>query len=185
MGPILTLAVQHCKPYRFQCQLVKNRSAIRFIFRKPNRRFYYGRFVDIWFASDATRFYGGYYNIMRNTMEKCGSAGGDGFNAKSSAIGNMAYNLVIGGATNGTKSASDGATAGECQFTMYNNSINDGYRNNGVFGARSESVEIENNSRALVYNNLMVDCEFGVRIAKRPELVRKFTWPILLIMHQT
>ena len=118
---------------------------------------------------DATRFYGGYYNIMRNTMEKCGSDGGDGFNAKGSAIGNMAYNLIIGGATNGTKSASDGTTAGECQFTMYNNTyVNDGFRNSGVFGARSGSVEIENNSRALVYNNLIVDCEFGVRIAGGP-----------------
>ena len=118
---------------------------------------------------DATRFYGGTYNIMRNTMEKCGSNGGDGFNAKGSAVGNMAYNLVIGGATNGTKTASDGTTAGECQFTMYNNTyINDGFRNNGVYGARSGSVEIENNSRALVYNNLIVDCDFGVRIAGGP-----------------
>jgi len=118
---------------------------------------------------DATRFYGGTYNIMRNTMEKCGSNGGDGFNAKGSAVGNMAYNLVIGGATNGTKTASDGTTAGECQFTMYNNTyVNDGFRNNGVFGARSGSVEIENNSRALVYNNLIVDCDFGVRIAGGP-----------------
>jgi hypothetical protein len=115
---------------------------------------------------DATRFYGGTYNIMRNTMEKCGSDGGDGFNAKGSAVGNMAYNLIIGGATNGTKTASDGTTAGECQFTMYNNTyINDGFRNSGTFGARSGSVEIENNSRALVYNNLIVDCAFGVRIA--------------------
>src|SRR5882757_3960336 len=118
---------------------------------------------------DATRFYGGYYNIMRNTMEKCGSVGGDGFNAKGSSTGNMAYNLIIGGATNGTKTASDGTTAGQCQFTMYNNTyVNDGFRNNGVYGARSGSVEIENNSRALVYNNLMVDCNFGVRIAGGP-----------------
>jgi len=118
---------------------------------------------------DATRFYGGTYNIMRNTMEKCGSNGGDGFNAKGSSVGNMAYNLIIGGATNGTKTASDGTTAGECQFTMYNNTyVNDGFRNNGVFGARSGSVEIENNSRALVYNNLIVNCEFGVRIAGGP-----------------
>ncbi len=118
---------------------------------------------------DATRFYGGAYNIMRNTMEKCGSTGGDGFNAKGSSYGNMAYNLIIGGATNGTKTASDGTTAGECQFTMYNNTyVNDGFRNTGVFGARSGSVEIENNSRALVYNNLIVDCDFGVRIAGGP-----------------
>lgn len=118
---------------------------------------------------DATRFYGGTFNIMRNTMEKCGSDGGDGFNAKGSAVGNMAYNLIIGGATNGTKTASDGTTAGECQFTMYNNTyVNDGFRNNGIYGARSGSVEIENNSRALVYNNLIVDCNFGVRIAGGP-----------------
>jgi hypothetical protein len=118
---------------------------------------------------DATRFYGGFYNIMRNTMEKCGSNGGDGFNAKGSAVGNMAYNLIIGGATNGTKTASDGTTAGECQFTMYNNTyVNDGFRNNGVYGARSGSAEIENNSRALVYNNLIVNCDFGVRIAGGP-----------------
>ncbi len=138
-------------------------------FENPN-----GVFIleDSWLygsPDDATRFYGGYYNIMRNTMEKCGSNGGDGFNAKGSAVGNMAYNLIIGGATNGTKTASDGTTAGECQFTMYNNTyVNDGFRNNGVYGARSGSVEIENNSRALVYNNLIVDCDFGVRIAGGP-----------------
>jgi len=118
---------------------------------------------------DATRFYGGYINIMRNTMEKCGGTGGDGFNAKGSSVGNMAYNLIIGGATNGTKTASDGTTAGECQFAHYNNTyVNDGFRNTGVYGARSGSVEIENNSRALVYNNLIVDCNFGVRIAGGP-----------------
>jgi hypothetical protein len=138
-------------------------------FENPN-----GVFIleDSWLygsPDDATRFYGGTYNIMRNTMEKCGSNGGDGFNAKGSSHGNMAYNLVIGGATNGTKSASDGTTGAECQFTMYNNTyINDGFRNNGVYGARSGSVEIENNSRALVYNNLIVDCDFGVRIAGGP-----------------
>jgi len=138
-------------------------------FTNPN-----GVFImeDSWIygtPDDATRFYGGYYNIMRNTMEKSGSDGGDGFNAKGSAVGNMCYNLIIGGATNGTKTASDGTTAGECQFVMYNNTyVNDGFRNNGVFGARSGSVEIENNSRASVYNNLIVDCAFGVRIAGGP-----------------
>jgi hypothetical protein len=118
---------------------------------------------------DATRFYGGHLNIMRNTMEKCGGTGGDGFNAKGSAVGNMAYNIIIGSATNGTKTASDGTTAGPCQFVIYNNTyINDGFRNTGVYGARSGSIEIENNSRALAYNNLIVDCNFGLRIAGGP-----------------
>lgn len=135
-------------------------------FENPN-----GVFImeDSWMygsPDDATRFYGGHYNIMRNTMEKCGSTGGDGFNAKGSSTGNMAYNLIIGGATNGTKTASDGTTAGECQWTMYNNTyVNDGFRNDGVFGARGGSAEVENDSRALVYNNLIVNCQFGVRIA--------------------
>ncbi|MBN9384077.1 MAG: hypothetical protein J0H74_25225 [Chitinophagaceae bacterium] len=115
---------------------------------------------------DAVRFYGGKVNIMRNTLEKCGGTGGDGFNAKSGTQGNMAYNLIIGGATNGTKSANDGGITPQCMIAMYNNTyVNDGFRNTGTFGARSGSIEVENNSRALVYNNLIVDCRFGVRIA--------------------
>lgn len=116
---------------------------------------------------DAIRFYGGHLNMMRNTLEKCGGTGGDGFNAKGGAQGNMAYNLIIGSATNGTKSANDGATGSvQTQIAMYNNTyVNDGYRNDGVYGARSGSVEVENNSRAYAYNNLIVDCNFGVRIA--------------------
>jgi len=116
---------------------------------------------------DAVRFYGGHINMMRNTLEKCGGTGGDGFNAKGGTIGNMAYNVIIGGATNGTKSANDpGTQATQTQIAMYNNTyVNDGYRNTGTYGARSGSIEVENNSRALAFNNLIVDCNFGVRIA--------------------
>ncbi|MEO6631521.1 MAG: hypothetical protein ABIN13_07365, partial [Mucilaginibacter sp.] len=71
---------------------------------------------------DAVRFYGGHINMMRNTLEKCGGEGGDGFNAKGGTQGNMAYNLIIGGATNGTKSANDGAKGSiQTQIAMYNN----------------------------------------------------------------
>lgn len=129
-------------------------------------------FEDSWIygsPDDATRFYGGAMNIMRNTLEKCGGVGGDGFNAKGSSYGNMAYNLIIGGATNGTKTASDNTSSTECQFTMYNNTyVNDGFRNTGVYGARSGSIEVENASRVLAYNNLIVNCDFGVRIAGGP-----------------
>jgi hypothetical protein len=129
-------------------------------------------FEDSWIygsPDDATRFYGGAMNIMRNTFEKCGGNGGDGLNAKGSSYGNMAYNLIIGSATNGTKTASDGTSAGPCQFTMYNNTyVNDGFRNTGVYGARSGSIEVENASRVLAYNNLIADCDFGLRIAGGP-----------------
>ena len=131
-----------------------------------------GAFImeDSWIyggPDDAIRFYGGHINMMRNTLEKCGGTGGDGFNAKGGTQGNMAYNLIIGGATNGTKSANDpGTQAPQTEIAMYNNTyVNDGYRNTGTYGARSGSIEVENNSRALAFNNLIVDCNFGVRIA--------------------
>ncbi|MFI5138301.1 MAG: hypothetical protein ACHQIM_10790, partial [Sphingobacteriales bacterium] len=84
---------------------------------------------------DAVRFYGGHVNMMRNTLEKCGSTGGDGFNAKGGTQGNMAYNLIIGGATNGTKSANDGALGStQTQIAMYNNTyVNGGFRNTGLW----------------------------------------------------
>lgn len=130
-----------------------------------------GNFIleDSWIygtPDDAIRFYGGHINMVRNTLEKCGGTGGDGFNAKGGTQGNMAYNLIIGGATNGTKSANDGGIQPQCMIAMYNNTyVNDGFRNTGTFGARSGSMEVENNSRALAYNNLVVDCAFALRIA--------------------
>lgn len=135
-------------------------------FGNPN-----GNFIleDSWIygtPDDAVRFYGGHVNIMRNTLEKCGGSGGDGFNAKGGTQGNMAYNLIIGGATNGTKSSNDGGIQPQCMIAMYNNTyVNNGHRNTGTYGARSGSIEVENNSRALVYNNLIVNCRFGLRIA--------------------
>jgi Fe-S cluster assembly iron-binding protein IscA len=132
---------------------------------------YNGVFVmeDSWIygtPDDAIRYYGGNIFMVRNTLEKCGGTGGDGFNAKGGTQGIMAYNLIIGGATNGTKSSNDGSTGRQCMIAMFNNTyVNDGFRNTGTFGARSGSIEVENNSRALAYNNLIVDCQFGVRIA--------------------
>ena len=135
-------------------------------FGNPN-----GNFImeDSWVygsPDDAVRFYGGHVNIMRNTMEKCGGTGGDGFNAKGGTQGNMAYNLIIGSATNGTKSANDGGIQPQCMIAMYNNTyVNDGFRNTGTVGARGGSIEIENNSRSLAYNNLIVNCAYSLRVA--------------------
>ena len=131
---------------------------------------YSGSFVmeDSWIygtPDDAIRYYGGNIFMVRNTLEKCGGTGGDGFNAKGGTQGVMAYNLIIGGATNGTKSSNDGSTGRQCMIAMFNNTyVNDGFRNTGTFGARGGSMEVENNSRALAYNNLVVDCAFGLRI---------------------
>lgn len=135
-------------------------------FGNPN-----GNFImeDSWMygsPDDAVRFYGGHINVMRNTLEKLGGNGGDGFNSKSGTQGNMAYNLFIGGATNGTKCSNDGGVSPQNQIAMYNNTyVNMGFRNAGTFGARGANCEVENNSRALVYNNMIVNCLVGYRIA--------------------
>ncbi|WP_457833137.1 hypothetical protein, partial [Staphylococcus aureus] len=47
------------------------------------------------------RLTSGKINVMRNTFEKCGYTGGEAMNAKAGTIGNFAYNLCIGMATNG------------------------------------------------------------------------------------
>jgi len=130
-----------------------------------------GYFVmeDSWLygsSDDAVRFYGGHINVMRNTLEKFGGDGGDGFNSKSGTQGNMAYNMFIGGATNGTKCSNDGGVNPQNMIAMYNNTyVNCGFRNKGTFGARAGSAEVENNARAYVYNNIIVDCLTGYRIA--------------------
>ena len=140
---------------------------------------YSGQFImeDSWIygsPDDAVRYYGGNIFMVRNTLEKCGGTGGDGFNAKGGTQGVMAYNLIIGGATNGTKSANDGSTGRQCMIAMFNNTyVNDGHRNTGTFGARSGSIEVENHSRALAYNNLIVNCKFGVRIAGGNDVTAK------------
>jgi hypothetical protein len=140
---------------------------------------YNGKFImeDSWIygtPDDAIRYYGGDIFMVRNTMEKCGATGGDGLNAKGGTQGVMAYNLIIGGATNGTKSANDGSTGRQCMIAMFNNTyVNMGYRNVKTFGARGGSIEVENNSRALAYNNLMVDCQFGPRIAGGNDVTAK------------
>lgn len=138
-----------------------------------------GSFIleDSWIygaPDDAIRYYGGNIFMVRNTMEKCGGSGGDGMNAKGGTQGVMAYNLIIGSATNGTKSANDGSTGRQCMIAMFNNTyVNDGFRNVKTFGARGGSIEVENNSRALGYNNLIVDCQFGLRIAGGNDVTAK------------
>lgn len=138
-----------------------------------------GYFVmeDSWLygsTDDAVRFYGGHINVMRNTLEKFGGVGGDGFNSKSGTQGNMAYNMFIGGATNGTKTSNDGGVNPQNEVAIFNNTyVNCGFRNTGTFGARAGCVEVENNSRAYVYNNIIVNCLTGYRIAGGNDVTAK------------
>jgi hypothetical protein len=73
--------------------------------------------------------------------------------------------MCIGGATNSLKGANTGAAPliPTCQVDSYNNTIvNSGYRNTG--SGKGGSVDYEQGARGQVYNNLEVNCKYGIRL---------------------
>ncbi len=143
--------------------LTKNSYMISFV--NPN-----GTLVleDSWIyggVDDPIRLQGGNVHIMRNTFEKGGYTGGEGLNIKSGTIGNIAYNLFIGCATNGIKPSNAGtdSTKSQTDIVAYNNTmVNCGYRRNSE--GRGGSINYEELAKGSFYNNLMVNCKYGPRI---------------------
>ena len=116
-------------------------------------------------VDDPMRIQGGKVNIMRNTFEKGGLFGGESANIKSGTVGNYAYNVTIGSATNGPK-ASNNAKLGQTAQTniyMYNNTIvNSGFRRNA--DGRGGSLNFEEGAKGVAFNNIAVNCKYGLRI---------------------
>jgi len=134
----------------------------------------YGSLVleDSWIygsVDDAIRTLGGKIEFFRNTFEKCGYTGGEALNAKAGTIGDFAYNVCIGIATNGPKNSNISAISGvpESNIRMYNNTIvNCGYRR--LAAGRGGSINFEQGAAGMAYNNLIVNCKFGLRIVQNP-----------------
>ena len=134
----------------------------------------YGIFVleDSWIygsVDDPFRILGGKIAVFRNTFEKCGYTGGEAMNAKAGTIGDFAYNLCIGMATNGPKLSNSGAITGVpgSNVRMYNNTIvNCGFRR--AAAGRGGSINFEQDAAGMAYNNIMVNCKFGLRIVQNP-----------------
>jgi hypothetical protein len=133
-------------------------------FQNPN-----GVFVleDSWVygsTDDMVHVTDGKVSIMRNTLEKCGNTGGDCVNLKSGTVGDVAYNLFVGDATNGTKISNAGATSIQCNVHCYNNTYIDcGYRQSEWAG-HGGSIDLEKQAKAYIYNNLIVNSRVGLRI---------------------
>ncbi len=119
-------------------------------------------------VDDPIRIQGGMIHIMRNTSEKGGYTGGEGIgNIKAGTVGNVAYNLIIGPNTNGVKPSNNGGRNPQTNIYAYNNTIlNGGYRRLRVGNSlgRGGSINYEEGSEGLIYNNLFVNCMFGLRI---------------------
>ena len=133
-----------------------------------------GSFIleDSWIygsVDDPFRINGGKIHVMRNTFEKCGYTGGEAMNAKAGTIGDFAYNLCIGMATNGPKISNINVAVGKpgSNVNIYNNTIiNCGYRRSAA--GRGASITFEQGAGGKAYNILIVNCKFGLRVVQNP-----------------
>jgi hypothetical protein len=121
---------------------------------------------DCWLygsANDMLRPAGAQFEILRNTFEKVGFSAGECVNVKSGSVGDIAYNLVVGGTGNAFKSANAGGLSPQANMNCYNNTIiNTGYRQLKV--GEGGSLDFESGGRGNCYNNLLVNCKFGLGI---------------------
>ncbi len=127
---------------------------------------------DSWFygsKDDLYRPVGGKLNIVRNVFEEIGEDGGDIINVKGGTVGNIAYNLVIGGATNAFKPSDDGESTIQSTIGIYNNTIlNSGFRRAGL--NRGANINFENGARGFAYNNILVNNKRGIRVLDDSDL---------------
>jgi hypothetical protein len=113
--------------------------------------------------NDMVRPAGCKYEILRNTFEKVGFIAGECVNVKSGSTGDIAYNLVIGGTGNAFKTANAGGLSPQSNMNCYNNTvITTGYRQ--AKAGEGGSIDYENGGRGLGYNNLLVDCAYGLAV---------------------
>ena len=114
-------------------------------------------------VDDMVRLQSCKFSVMRNRFEKTGKTGGEGLNIKAGCVGDVAYNTFVGAATNGSKVASVAASAVPTNVATYNNTyLNCGYRQ--TKSGRGGSINYEVQAAGSIYNNLIVNCRFGLRL---------------------
>ena len=114
-------------------------------------------------ADDATRVIGGNVSFVNNQFSFIGATGGEAINMKSGVTGDVAFNLFYACATNGSKWSNSGDRTPQTNVKSYNNTfVNCGWRRNKE--GRGASVNIEKEGRGESYNQLIVNCKYGVRI---------------------
>lgn len=156
-----------------QLGLTSGKNTYDAYFQNPN-----GSFIveDSWFygsVDDPIRVTGGKISILRNTFEKGGKTGGEAFSCKGGTVGDFAYNLIIGMATNGVKVSNSGGTNIQTKVNVYNNTIlNCGWRR--AQSGRGGSIDYEEGASGSYYNNLIVNCKYGPKVYNEPDLPNIF-----------
>ncbi|HEX8327194.1 MAG TPA: hypothetical protein VF629_06620 [Hymenobacter sp.] len=136
---------------------------ISLLARKPNARFVMEDSYVHGTVDDCVRLQNATFSVVRNKFEKTGKAGGDAVNIKAGCVGDIAYNVFVGGSTNGVKVASVAGSPVQTNVVTYNNTfVNCGYRQ--TKSGRGGSINYEVQAKGLVYNNLIANCRFGLRL---------------------
>lgn len=112
-------------------------------------------------GQDGLYMQGGNMIIAHNLFEGQGDeAGGEGSNFKAGIKLDMAYNLFYGPSNSAIKlsGTTDNRTPGD--FAIFNNTIvnGGGRKNNADLG----SIALESGCDAYIYNNLIVNCKWGI-----------------------
>jgi hypothetical protein len=127
---------------------------------------------DCWFygcKDDVYRPVGGKINLVRNTFEYAGETGGDGLNVKAGTVGNIAFNVFYGSATNAFKPSNEGDGTIQTNINVYNNTIiNGGWRRPGL--SRGANINYEVGARGSAYNNIIVNCKRGIRVLETADV---------------
>lgn len=113
---------------------------------------------------DGMRIQAGNILVSNNLFESCGSTGGESMNIKTGTVGDIAFNVMYGTATNGMKISNTNAITPQTNINTYNNTIISGGFRQTSTTAHGGSINYEKGSRGQIYNNLIVNCKFGTRI---------------------
>ncbi len=112
---------------------------------------------------DAIRLNGAKTLIAYSEFAFNGETGGESVNTKSGVVGDFCYNVFYGIATNGLKAANSKGRDPQCNNNYYNNTmVNSGWKR--AQAGRGGSLNYENGARGECYNNLVVNCRYGLRL---------------------
>ncbi|MBW3469638.1 hypothetical protein [Arthrospiribacter ruber] len=112
---------------------------------------------------DAIRLNGAKTLIAYSEFAFNGETGGESVNTKSGVVGDFCYNVFYSIATNGLKAANSKGRQPQCNNNYYNNTmVSSGWRRSQA--GRGGSLNYENGARGEVFNNLVVDSRYGLRL---------------------
>ncbi len=112
-------------------------------------------------GEDCMYIEGGNVIVNNNLIYTQGETGGDAINLKAGTIADICFNIIYSPNTNGLKLSNSGDRTPQCHAVGYNNTIiNAGWRRPTVKGG---SIWLESGVYAELWNNLIVNCRFGIK----------------------